>query len=260
MKRGQALSVFLMLFAVASLTTPFVAVSSGVVENDMVETRYMTIERHEVNGLNAFKLETAKSPGDRLVEDCWPGWLGEISWGIRIWKRLDNGTEVELTAGTPVARVCRHTLEEGLQNATWDCPETLLDGLDSIVIRVYVTPGEGEDQWSKVANFTTQQLGAFQLDSAKWTVYYYTSLRFVYPSYNGEFYWGYNYASRIENFQYSKSEIPEYPSMIVVLFFLSTTLLAVIICKRKRTFFRLCEAMQQRSILCTEAAERLPEK
>jgi hypothetical protein len=76
-----------------------------------------------------------------------------------------------------VALVSRNNNGQGLQSATWSCPEVNLDSTDSIVVRVYMD-FEG---WRLLETFTTEQLGAQKLVSSTWTVYYYTyyNLRLV---------------------------------------------------------------------------------
>jgi hypothetical protein len=106
-----------------------------------------------------------------------------------------------------VALVSRSSNGQGIQSATWSCPEVSLSPTDSIVIRVYVD----FDGWHLLQKFTTEQLGAQKLLSSTWAVYYYTyyNLRLVggvegdlllttrfyhgnsyYPSRIAEFRWG----------------------------------------------------------------------
>jgi len=171
-------------------------------ENAPTETRHMMAEEHIVNGLSACKLEAEPLPSSYSREYRYGDWSSEVSWGVRVWKRLGNGTEIEITAGTPVADV-HNDFPAGywtLRNATWNCPKTLLNQADSIVIRVYLKNSH------LGANFTTEPLGAAQLDSATWTVYYYAG--WYVGEYNlifGAFRWGYQYPSRIENFRYSSA-------------------------------------------------------
>ena len=121
---------------------------------------------------------------------------------MRVWRRLASGTEIEITTGTPQAMVY-NDFPAGywtLRNATWNCPSTQLANTDSIAVRIYLKGAHN------CANFTTEVLGATQLDAATWTVYYYAG--WYIGQYNlifAAFKWGYSYPSRIENFQYSNA-------------------------------------------------------
>lgn len=201
----------LLLGALASEIIALNVVSGSNAENDPTETRHMLYETQVVNGLNASELEANPIPSPYSVKHTigwrYAGWT--IYWGIRVWMRLGNGSEIEITAGAPVAVVSRYgnNYQYELQNASWDCPQTALDETDSIVVRVYETHGDA-NPWESIANFTTEQLDANQLGSARWTVYYYTQwyqalmddVTFTF----GAFSWGYDFPSRIANFQYSK--------------------------------------------------------
>lgn len=172
------------------------------------QTRYFGYHSHTVNGLNAIRLITTPDvsylrEGDTSIVDQ----AITISWGIRVWKRSSSGVETEITSGTPVALVSRNSNGQGMQSATWSCPEVDLNPTDSIVVRVYMD-FEG---WRLLQIFTTEQLNAEQLRPSTWTVYYYTyyNLRLL----GGEegdlyltvfFYHGNSaYPSRIEGFTWA---------------------------------------------------------
>jgi len=160
-----------------------------------VETRYMRGDKQTVNGLSAYILGTSQSAvsGHYSV----PVDTGYY-WGIRVWKRASDGTETEITSGTPVAQVARSS-GAGLQSATWDCPLTSLVGSDAVVVRVYERTG-GATTWTLCAEFITEQLGGQSLDAATWTVYYYTAV----TAYAAVFWWGTStYNSRIVNFTWT---------------------------------------------------------
>jgi hypothetical protein len=182
------------------------------------ETRYMRTGTQLVNGLTAYVLDTtAGTPPDYIeVYKRAQGLYSTkyVYWGIRVWKRASDGTETEITSGSPVAVVERNTDAEGMQSNTWNCPETSLETTDAIVVRVYINVADLG--WgSAVANFITAQLGASKLDAATWTVYYWTKR--VWQSANA-YLWGYyrwgdtNYNSRIENFTWSAPPPPPPPA------------------------------------------------
>jgi len=172
-----------------------------------VETRYMRSDQHTVNGLTALVLGLTNTATYSRFADSGSD-SPRVYWGIRVWKREADGTETEVTAGTPVAVVSR-TSGSGVQSATWDCPQTALNSDDAVVVRVYSRVGSGA--WNARATFITEQLGASQLDSATWTVYYYTGYTYN-PRWNmfsADFSWGSDdYPSRIEGFSYTPAAPP----------------------------------------------------
>jgi len=165
----------------------------------------MRSDTQTVNGLTAYVLGTSQTASSRYYEDI-EEWLLNGYWGIRVWKRSSGGVETEITAGTPVAQVSRSAVGSGLQSGTWNCPETSLSSTDAIVVRVYFQ--YGTSGWVLAAEFITGQLGASKLDSATWTVYYYTYITKSGALYRYRFYWGTTtYNSRITNFVWTEGAI-----------------------------------------------------
>jgi len=124
-----------------------------------------------------------------------------VYWGIRVWK-LHNGVETEITAGTPVAQVSRSENGSGIQSNTYTPNQTPLDTTDTIIVRVYIKFGSGS--WVLAASFKTDALGATQLDSVEWTVYYYTVRAYYAATTRGQYNWGYSGTeSKITNFTWS---------------------------------------------------------
>jgi len=168
-----AFPVSLLLCAIVLQSVSLTAGSGRYVANAVTETRYMVNEEHEINGVNACKLEA--NPQSHNGQESIHGWRNggwTIHWGIRVWRKMSYNW-IELTSGTPVAQVSRSATDHGLLNATWSCPDTDLNESDSIVIRVYTTYDDAEP-WTGCANFTTEQLGAYHLESAVWKVCYST--------------------------------------------------------------------------------------
>jgi len=174
------------------------------------ETRYMTANISTVNTLYAYNLETSQSSNHLTTSYTRTGSTSYVCyWGIRVWKIASDGTETEITSGTPVAVVSRSTNGQGIQSATWNAPQTALASTDAIVIRIYRKVGD-DGPWALYANpygvYHTEQLGASQLDAATWTVYLYTQRSTASgPSRTSStFHWGDStYNSRIENFTWS---------------------------------------------------------
>ena len=165
------------------------------------ETRYMRNE--QVSG-NIYRLGTSQTESALTQSN---GGYGSTwgEWGIRVWK---NGTEI--TSGTPVA-IVTHSGVLGEESATWDCPETSLDATDYVEVKVYCR-SLGVGSWYQYAKYwQTEALGANQLDSATWTVYYW--VRTYYNSFleTYTYYYHVGYASadsRITNFQWSSGAAP----------------------------------------------------
>jgi len=167
-----------------------------------VETRYLRSDQHTVNGLTAYVLGTSQTTSFLSRTQTFSG-SPTVEWGIRVWRRAADGTETEVTSGTPVAVVSRAYDGSGLQSATWNCPQTSMADTDAIVVRVYV---RGGGSWILLETFITEQLGAGQLDAATWTVYYWTSRQYVPPvgQTSTSFRFGDStYNSRIEGFSWS---------------------------------------------------------
>lgn len=165
---------------------------------------YMRSDQHTINNGTMYKLMAAQTANTSMVSryslDPENEYVG--CWGIRVWKRSANGTETELTSGSPVAVVSRLS-GAGLQLANWTCPATSMNSTDSIVVRVYY----GFDFYSylQCAQFSTIQLNATSLCGQTWNVYYYTQRMYYTMTHRTYiyYYWDNNCGSRIENVNYS---------------------------------------------------------
>lgn len=169
-----------------------------------VETRYLRSDQQTVNGLTAYILGVTQS--NLSAYKSISAYSGDVYvtqyLGIRVWRRASDGTETEITYGTPVAIASGS--DSGLIWATWFCPATPLAPTDAIVIRVY--GGDSSPPTNLLATYISEQLGANRLDSATWTVYYYLlrtyNARYDITTYS--FYFGTTtYNSRIEGFSWS---------------------------------------------------------
>ncbi len=189
---------------------------SGVSTN--TETRYMRDDTTTVNTVPAYQLGTSQTDtGDYFMYDN----KNPIYWGIRVFLVNSNGDEYDITQGTTVAIVSRTPDGEGLENATWNCPEIALNSTDAIIVRVYYgyydwsvpnlagsTPNSGNN-----AEFITGPLDAQTLDSNTWTVYYYLKRVGASPSDHHYFHWGdasAGFDSRIQGFKYSTGTLDNY--------------------------------------------------
>lgn len=174
----------------------------------LTETRQFLRSADTINGLYARKLDPVIPGGPGVF----PYLIGNATlltgyWGTRFWKRVENGTEYELTSGVPVAQVNKSTATLGYQNATWSCPETALLPTAAIVARFYLKVPPLFD-WTVLQqdglDWITEQLGGRELVGTTWTIYYYTAIvleagaywYLTYSSISGV------YETRIENFQW----------------------------------------------------------
>jgi hypothetical protein len=173
----------------------------GGVNSTATEIRYMrgTVGEAVVNGLTAYSLGTTQDATTTAAASL--GGSQTIYVGIRVWKRVAAGTETEITAGTAVGIATRAAGAGNyavIAGATWTPTATVLTATDSIIVRMYqatTTPPGG----TAVATFTTEQLGASQLNAVAWAPYYSIRSRATGTNVN----WGAVTNTRVENFQYS---------------------------------------------------------
>jgi hypothetical protein len=169
------------------------------------ETRYMRSDTEVVNGHTFYKLLTTRTVSMLQTYITKDG-NNAGSWGSKIWKRDTSGNETLISSGF-VAQVQRSSKGSGIQSNTWACPQTSLSSTDRIVVRVYASL----DGWvtnTLMGEFITGQLGATQLDSATWTIYYYTSWDYDGETSYAYYMWGSSsYDSRIGNFSWSTAPI-----------------------------------------------------
>jgi len=157
------------------------------------ETRYMRDD-------NALGLVQTATGANYLT-----GSGGIVYTGFRAWVLHDDNTETELTSGTATAIVNRSGTGQGIQTSAWPCPQTSVLTTDSVRVRVYQSIGANPPT-GLAAKFTTEQLGASSIDSATWTLSYYTR-RAV--TANDRFYWGNSlYNSNIAGFRWSVTYNP----------------------------------------------------
>ncbi|MDD4307295.1 MAG: S8 family serine peptidase [Thermoplasmata archaeon] len=167
--------------------------------NAYTQLRYMRGVPGEAdfNGLSCYLLGLTES----TTEGNWAvGVNSAVYLGMRVFKRNTAGTETEITTALS-ATVSRTSTGSGYQTATWAAPQTVLATTDSLVVKVY--GGTAANPTTVRATFTTEPLGATQLDAATWTVQYWT--RYAGAGGGGsDWYWGTSsYSNTISNFKYS---------------------------------------------------------
>lgn len=176
------------------------------------ENRYFKNAKHTVNGLNTWQFATDQTGTSYTESESRSTYYTGCNVGIRVWVRHADGTETEITSGTPVAQVSVAAGESHvLKSAMWNCPQTSLASTDAIVVRVYHDMGG----WDLIgtATFITEQLGASQLDASTWTVYYYLGLSsqiFPRPRSSVAFHFDGSDNSRIEGFSYTVGAAKEW--------------------------------------------------
>lgn len=178
---------------------------------DPTETRYLRKTTQTVNGLTAQKLTTTFGDGTYGAQSISPSGTGaSCQWGVKIFRRLSDGTEIDLTNSTYSAIVYRNaTGGVSGQSNTWSCPATNLISTDSIVVKYYgCFIGES---WQLRITSTTTQLDSQYLNSSTWTFYYYTYLKTTVVKIAKLYYDGLDdsldyYPTRISNFVYTSAD------------------------------------------------------
>jgi len=128
--------------------------------------------------------------------------VNTITWGIRVYVMHADGSTNEITSGSMNATVDRSSSDESMQNATFNCPETLLSApTDRIYIQVFVQKDSAAQDM--IAEFLTEELDATKIIASQWTVYYYTRMYYQGNQWRSQYMFGDpSHDSRITNFQY----------------------------------------------------------
>jgi hypothetical protein len=180
------------------------------------ETRYLRSDTHTVNGLTARKLGTDLTGS--VTTEIYRTAVATASadFGVRFFRRLADGTEVEIiSTGTPIIVGTRTTIGAGLQSVNISVSEIALNPTDAIIVRCYYRNPATTGSWTQLGWGTpvwiTAQLNALKLDAATWTVYLYTIIT---PSETlGKYDIGLGFGStsensRIENFTWTPAAPP----------------------------------------------------
>jgi len=172
------------------------------------ETRYFRNQTQTVNGLTSYMLALSKYTSILTLSYARTGLYTAGDLGIRVYKRTSGGVETEITAGTPVAVVTYYDGDVLVERSnTWTCPSVSLNPTDSVVVRVYARIPSGSGTWTLItgAVFSTEQLGASQLNNVTWTVYYTGGFKMDIPRNRSAIEFNFDGAtnSRIANFTWS---------------------------------------------------------
>lgn len=141
--------------------------------------------------------------------------------GIRVWGIKADDTEVEITAGTPVATVTGSSVTTTL-SATWNAPSTVQYAAFLVIVYRSASPMQTSDPYTGglYLAFMTEDLNA-SLSAAKWTVYY----AFWYSAFADETYFRFGtstYNSRIENFVWTQAVAKQWHDISTLQFNLLT--------------------------------------
>lgn len=159
-----------------------------------VETRYMREDGWHLLGLEQ---TAAYAEYDEIV-----GSAVTVYWASDV--SILHADTSETTIGTKVAQVKSSVNGEGIESNTWVVALQALVATDCIRARIYQKMGTAD--WVLCQTFTTEVLGANQLDAATWTFYYWVGyVKTSRPTTTeGWFRWGDSTRnSRIENFTWS---------------------------------------------------------
>ncbi len=173
------------------------------------ETRYMDDDNVVVNGADANDLTLTQTAGSEFTESPLVGTGTTIYTGMMVYIRNPQGVKTLISGGVvgTVARAWANNAG-GLQSTTWTPPSTAMVANESIEIEIYQSMNV-DPPVDFATNFTTEQLGANNLENVSWTIYYYTHGAKSGGSERGRFYYGdATYNSRIENFQYNLANLP----------------------------------------------------
>ena len=169
---------------------------------DPTQTRYFRSDQHTINGLTAYKLLTTQSTTSAFFSKQKSGnWQGQGRISHDVVIRTSGGSET--TVGSKIGEVDPPEAAYGYASGSWACPETNMSTTDSVVVRVYAR-NTSSDPWTLMREFTTEQLGSYQLSSAMWTFTWYCWDTYVSPtSYVNAYFGTSSYNSRIDNFTWS---------------------------------------------------------
>lgn len=144
--------------------------SSGAVES---WKRYVRTDTVTVGSNTYYNFGLVNSDTSTYVEDI----TGDtetyypVYCGIRIFKVASDGTETELTAGTPVAIVYRSSNGSGIQTADYSFGGATFATTDRLCIKFYIDSGSGYQEKIKAV---TEQLNVTSLPAGTWRVSYYS--------------------------------------------------------------------------------------
>jgi hypothetical protein len=136
------------------------------------EPLYMRSDTHTVNNETQYQLKLTRSTIAITLSDSVAGSY-QTSYGFRVFVLHYDGSEDEISHGTPIGTLTRAANGEGLQNNTYTPTYTRWQvGFDALKVVVYVRFGTGS--WTAKATWTTERQLAKAIDDEEWTFSIYT--------------------------------------------------------------------------------------
>jgi len=133
-------------------------------------TWYMRSDTATVNGVtgymtNATPTDSVESVYTETTDDAYQ----TVYYGWRVWLTFPDGTQTELSDGTPQAQTATaFTTGYVEKSGTWLAPSTtLILGFNSFVMTIYLK--FGSDSWAAKATYTTERISEVALNGAIWT-------------------------------------------------------------------------------------------
>ena len=198
--------LFIVALLSLSLVMPAHASTSTV-------TWYFRADTHTVNGVTAYVINETISDTAVNVTDSVAGNV-TVYWGWRIWRVRSDGSQNELTSGTPVATVSRVVSGIGIQTGTWNAPSKVLHiGYDCFKFVLYMKFGSGD--WTAKATFVSSRLLERAIVGATWSFKIYTVKQYVVNTY-GVFVWGSSaFNSRIEGIEFEEPDVYQHMNYLL---------------------------------------------
>jgi hypothetical protein len=182
-------NVSIVVYYVEAGIPPVIPYTQGV----HTATWYMRSDTWTVHSILGYRLSETES-STMTYDNRISSIAFSSSYGVRIWLVTYDGKVSELTNGNPVAVVTRDSNGQGIQSATWNCPE-YKRVISAIEVKIYQRFGTGT--WFLRQIFITKSQLLITLPISQWRFYYYTQL--IVGSANATLYYGSHlYNSRID--------------------------------------------------------------
>lgn len=135
---------------------------------------YFRSDTYTTNKQTGYGLDTtATNQQQTITAAVTPGQTA--TYGFRVWKVTQQGTQTELTSGTPTAEISRNTNGAGWQNSTWLAPQTTLNmGFDALKVESYLSLDNGAT-WTLLELYVTNPIMSPLLLHQTWTFNLYTT-------------------------------------------------------------------------------------
>lgn len=132
---------------------------------------YFRSDNQTTNTVNASRLDTTNTETTATIIDALT--VSNMTYAFRVWIVHYDGSETEVTTGTPVANITRSSDGQGEQNATWSFPGATLDlGYDALKVVIYLETNAG---WASRATYITPTLLNKAADASTWMFLLYTN-------------------------------------------------------------------------------------